>query len=297
MTAQHTGLHLGLPALAAVLAVVFCGVGLSGVRAEGPALPSASSKVAAELNVPLVAHRAIYNLTLLKSTGAKSPTSARGRLFYEFTGSPRDGYSQMFRQVTEVQPAEGATRLSDMRSATFEDGKDFSFYVKTTSDENAPDVVGGRAVKKRNHVLDIQLSKPTPETIDVDNEVLFPTEHLKRIIAAAKAGQHILDVKVFDGSDDGKKVYDTTTIIGRPITTPAADVAAAHVASMATMQRWPVTIGYFGDDKKDEGPSYTLAFELYENGVSRALRFDYGDFTLAGQMTNLDLLPPKKLRE
>jgi hypothetical protein len=34
-----------------------------------------------------------------------------------------------------------------------------------------------------------------------------------------------------------------------------------------------------------------LSFQLYENGISRALRLDYGDFVLAGEMTSLELLP------
>jgi len=263
--------------------------------AEGPVPPIPVTAAPTQV-MPFAAHRATYDLKLIKSVGAKSPTSARGRLLYEFTGSPSDGYAQEFRQVTEVQPAEGTTRLSDMRSATFEKDGDFSFYVKTISDDNAPEVVSGEAVKRRNDILAIQLSQPQTETVAVDNKVLFPTEHLIRIIAAAKAGQRLLDVKVFDGSDDGKKIYDTTTIIGRPITGAAPDAPLAHLQAMAEMRRWPVTISYFDPGKKDEGPSYTLAFELYENGISRALRFDYGDFTLGGEMTSLELLPRRAPR-
>ena len=293
---RHSWSRLPPAGLVAFFGIAVVALGFSSSRAEGPMLPPVSGKADVAPALPLAAHRAVYDLTLVKSVGAKSPTSARGRLFYEFTGSPRDGYSQMFRQVTEVQPAEGATRLSDMRSATFEDGKQFAFYVKTISDDNSPDLVGGEAIKKRNDVLDIRLSKPTAETVAVDNQVLFPTEHLIKVIAAAKAGQRLLDAKVFDGSDDGKKVYDTTAIIGREIRTPAPDTALAQVASMAKMSRWPVTISYFDPGKKDEGPSYTLAFELYENGVSRALHFDYGDFTLGGELTSIELLPAKKPR-
>lgn len=278
-------------ALAAGVALVAMSV--SAGRAEGPVMSPVTRN--AEPVVPLVSHRAIYKVTLLKALGAKSPSSARGRVSYEFTGSPCDGYSQIFRQITEIQPGEGATRLSDMRSATFEDveGTSFSFDVKTTVDSNPPDVVDGHANKKTNDVLAIELSKPTSQTIDVGSDVLFPTAHLKRIIATAKAGQHILGVKVFDGSDDGKKVYDTTTIIGRPITTPTGDPGPAHLASMDSMRRWPVSISYFEEGKKDQEPVYTLGFELFENGVSRALRFDYGDFVLAGEITNIELLPTK----
>ena len=289
-------MSIGTLAKAAVLAwaLAASGLGAGVCHAEGPAIVPNATAPAAVPQLPLADHRAAYRITLLTSTGTKSPTFARGRVSYEFTGSFCDGYSQVFRQITELQPAEGATRLSDMRSATFEDPdeKGFSFDVKTAVDEGAPDVVDGRASKKKD-VLAIQLSKPSAQTVDVDDEVLFPTAHLKRIIAAAKAGQHIVSVKVFDGSDDGKKVYDTTTVIGRPVTTPADDMGAAHIVAMDAMTRWPVSISYYEEGRKDGEPAYTLGFELYENGVSRALRFDYGDFVLGGEMTSLELLPMK----
>ncbi len=243
--------------------------------------------------VALAAHRAAYRITLSSAVGSKSPTAARGRVSYEFNGSACEGFSQTFRQVTELQPAEGTTKMSDMRSATYEDGdgRTFSFDIKTSTDQGPPDVVDGHAERSGNDVLAIKLSKPNEQAVTVDNDVLFPTAHVRRIIATAKAGQHLLSVKVFDGSDDGKKVYETTTIIGRQLTGPAGDLGAAHIIAMDDMPRWPVTISYFEEGRKDQGPAYVLGFELYENGVSRALRFDYGDFTLAGQMVSLDMLP------
>ena len=267
-------------------------------RAEAPpraAITGSAPPGKVGATVPLAAHRAAYRITLSSAFGSKSPTAARGRVSYEFTGSACEGFSQNFRQVTELQPAEGATKMSDMRSATYEDGegKSFSFDINTSSDEGPSDIVDGHAERKGNDVLAIKLSKPNQQAVTVDNDVLFPTAHVERIIAAAKAGRHILGAKVFDGSDDGKKVYDTTTIIGRPIVGPAGDVGAAHVAALDTMPRWPVTISYFEEGRKDQGPAYVLGFELYENGVSRALRFDYGDFTLAGQMVSLEMLPAK----
>lgn len=288
-----------VPMLCAAI-VVASGFGLT-IReglAAGPAMaPPVVKAPEAEPGpaepMPLVPHRATYRVTLLSSTGTKSPTNAQGRVSYEFSGSRCEGYTQNFRQITELQPAEGATRLSDMRSATFEDPdeKTFAFNVTTSLDNGGNEVIDGRALKK-NDALAIQISKPSRETIDVDQEVLFPTEHLRRILAAARADQHMLNAKVFDGSDDGKKVYDTTTIIGRPILTPADD-RGVDAALLARVRRWPVSISYFEEGKGDESPAYTLGFDLYENGVSRALRFDYGDFVLAGEMTNLEILPTK----
>ena len=278
------------------LAGAFCGTLIAAVSAQAEAPPRAAiTGTAPAAATPLASHRAMYKITLLKATGSKSPTAARGRVSYEFSGSACEGYSQTFRQLTEMQPGEGSTRISDMRSATFEDGEgqNFSFNIKTSNDQNPPDVVDGHAEREGGPVLAIKLSKPNEQTVDVGNDVLFPTAHLRRIIAAAKAGQQLLDVKVFDGSDDGKKVYDTTTIIGRQLVGPTNDPEPAHVAAMDTMPRWPVTIAYFEEGRKDQMPAYVLGFDLYANGVSRALRFDYGDFVLAGQMVSLDLAPTK----
>ncbi len=279
------------PAVALAFAIGAAGVPHHAVAALTGAIGEPGADVGRSAAMPLVNHRAVYRVTLLKSTGSKSPTGAQGRVSYEFTGSRCEGYSQNFRQITELQPAEGATRLSDMRSATFEDPdeKNFSFNVTTSIDNGSNETIDGRASKKQD-ALAIHISKPARETREVDQSVLFPTEHLEQILAAARAGEHLLGVKVFDGSDDGKKVFDTMAILGRPIVAPAAD-SGIDPALLANLRRWPVSISYFEEGKKDGVPSYTLAFDLYENGVSRALRFDYGDFVLAGQMTNLELLP------
>jgi hypothetical protein len=244
--------------------------------------------------MPLAAHRAIYELTLLKSTGTKSPTAARGRIAFDFSGSACEGYVQNFRQLTELQPAEGPTRISDMHSATFEDGdgKSFSFDMHTNVDNTQTDVVDGKASKEDDGEVAIALSKPKPSKLSLDTDVVFPTEHLKRILAAAENGQSLLALRVYDGSETGDKIYETTTIIGHPAAQPVVE-QAAQIPVLENMRRWPVSISYFDAGKKDQGPNYVLSFDLYENGISRALKLDYGDFILGGEMTSLELLPQR----
>jgi hypothetical protein len=58
-----------------------------------------------------------------------------------------------------------------------------------------------------------------------------------------------------------------------------------------------VTISYFDhasvEATGEQTPVYAIAFELYENGVSRALMLDYGDFVLTGEMTSLEMKDAK----
>ena len=40
-------------------------------------------------------------------------------------------------------------------------------------------------------------------------------------------------------------------------------------------------------------PVYSIGFEMYENGISRSLSLDYGDFVVAGEMSQLELKEAK----
>jgi hypothetical protein len=120
---------------------------------------------------------------------------------------------------------------------------------------------------------------------------------MRRIVVAARAGKSILQFPVFDGSDNGQKLYNTLTVIGKSIAPgakPPSD-AAAKIPALAKLTRWPVTISYFENESEkkqqtgEQTPAYSISFELYENGISRALTLDYADFSLAGELTSLEL--------
>jgi hypothetical protein len=246
---------------------------------------------AATASIPLAPHRAVYDLTLVKSKGLKAPTSAKGRIAYDFSGSACEGYVANFRQLVELEPVEGPQRVTDMHSATFEDGdaKTFRFQIDTRVDGQQNEDIDGSVARAADGALSVRLQKPKSGNFDLDRDILFPTEHMMKILGAAHAGQTILQAKVFDGSETGEKVYDTLTVIGRP----ADDVAseeAAHNAALNGLSRWPVAISYFDRDKADDVPAYVMSFDLYENGIARALKIDYGDFVLAGEMTSLEVL-------
>ena len=243
-------------------------------------------------NLPLAAHRAIYDLSLLKSTGDSAPASARGRIVFEFTGSACEGYAASFRQLTEVQSQEGDTSRSDMRSATFEDGdsQSFNFKVETVNNGRGADAVDGRAMKSKDGALSLDLRSPKRAKLDLDHRVVFPTEQILRIIEAAKQEKRTLDMKVFDGSDDGRKIFSTLTLIGKEAANPPEE-KAAQIKALETVRRWPVKVSYFDLAKKENNPDYIMSFDLFENGISGALKLDYGNFILKAEMTGLELLP------
>lgn len=246
--------------------------------------------------VPLAAHRVVYDLTLAKGgSGAKGVDNARGRIAFDFLGDACEGYALTYRQVMVLESTEVGARTSDLRTTTFESGDEKSFRFKTESDQQggAGRKLDGDAERAGAAGLAVQLRQPKRESVTLAGDVLFPSAHMKRLIAAARAGETTVNVKVFDGSDDGRKVYDTLGIIGRPIDLTAEQAVEPPLRNdaMSRMTRWPVTLSYFTPGDGERTPVYVISFELYENGVSRALRLDYGEFALKGEVARFDLMP------
>ena len=72
------------------------------------------------------------------------------------------------------------------------------------------------------------------------------------------------------------------------------DADAGKAGEFAKAAFWPVTIAYYNDKTgTDALPIYRMSFKLYENGITRDLTMDYGDFVLTGKLTKLDILKPE----
>ena len=65
--------------------------------------------------------------------------------------------------------------------------------------------------------ITVKLKAPVAKTFELDGKIVFPTEQIQHIIAAAREGKSVLELTVYDGSDNGEKVYNTLSVIGQPI--------------------------------------------------------------------------------
>jgi len=274
-----------------VLAVAAIGFGSS--FAGGQAVAAASGA--------FLAHQALYELNLVKSRGSNSINGARGRILYNFSGSACEGYTSEFRQVSELDSGEGKVTLSDLRSTSWEDGagKSYRFKIDTRMNDADSSPIDGVAERAGDHI-NVKLKQPVAKTFTLDGSTVFPTEQIQHIIAAARQGKTVLELTVYDGSDNGEKVYNTLSVIGQPIpgdrTIAAPDPSTSNDA-MKSLTRWPVTVSYYDRDAKakdgEQTPVYAMSFELYENGVSRALMLDYNDFVVSGVLGKFDVKDSK----
>jgi hypothetical protein len=254
--------------------------------------------------VPFLPHQALYDLSLVKSRGSSSINGARGRILYNFSGNACEGYTSEFRQVSELEIGEGKMTLSDLRSTSWEDGagKSYRFKIDSRMNDGDSSPVDGIAERTGDRIT-VKLKQPEAKTFTLDGSTVFPTEQIQHIIAAAREGKSILELTVYDGSDNGQKVFHTLSVIGHAITgdkqNESTDPSTTN-DQMKSMTRWPVTVSYYDRDarKKDgeETPVYSMSFELFENGVSRALVLDYNDFVISGALGKFDVKDEKDVK-
>ena len=277
-----------------------CGLGLVAGVCVTIALGANQAAVAAPA-VPFLAHQAAYELSLLKSRRNPAVDGASGRILYSFTGSECEGYTTEFRQVSQVDTEGGKSKVSDMRSTSWEDAaaKTYRFHISTTTDQVETSSVDGYAERSGDTVT-VKLKQPSARTFTLGKDIVFPTEQVRRIIDAAREGKSLLELDVYDGSEDGQKVFHTLTVIGQPVAadrTPATPDVGSGTDTLKGMTRWPVTVSYYDKsargDAGEQTPEYAMSFELYENGVSRALKLDFNDFVIGGAMSKFDVKTAK----
>jgi len=121
------------------------------------------------------------------------------------------------------------------------------------------------------------------------------------LFQAARAGKASFRSDLYDGSDKGEEVMYTVSALGR-VQAPGANrklPKATNADRLGGVRSWPVSIAFFASrsDRPDALPTHEIAFWMSENGVSRKIGIDYGDFALQGDLTQILFHEPSKCEQ
>jgi hypothetical protein len=272
------------------LGVVLLAVTLAETAAAAPPDP-----------VALAPHRAIYDITLGTVRAGAGVVDLSGRMVYELTGSRCEGYTQNMRFVTRMTNQEGNATVTDLRSSSWEnDAADqFRFNSSQHRDEQPGEQTAGDAARNPSSgEVKVQLTKPAKKIATLAGRPLFPIQHSIKLIDAARAGQTVFAADLYDGSEKGEKVYATNAFVGAKLA-PGFNKTLPPVKGaekLDDVEAWPVSISYYekGKNGEDLVPAYELAFVFFDNGVSRRIFIDYGEFSIKGELKELTMLEEGK---
>ena len=292
--------HLKSTSIKSTLTAALYAAGLSTtliMAAPGSAL--AVNTVPDQTTNHVTPHRAIYDLSLKDSISSANITDANGRMVFEVSGSKCDGYLVNMRFILSVLDNKGVTNVTDVRSSSWEGGDAKRFRFNTSQYFNqklAKTTVGNAEADAEGKGLSVKIDSPEKAKANFTEKTYFPTEHTIYVIEEALKGKKIVNAPIYDGSENGNTLYDTTAIIGKPLQTDQSVEKSGikNLEKLKDVTSWPVSISFYDKKKsvkQDLLPDYEISFRLYANGVSRSLLVDYGDFSLDGELKQIDFLP------
>jgi hypothetical protein len=260
----------------------------------GPGLFPASSGAAPATpptrpQVPLAAHRALYELTLDKARAGREITAARGTMGYEVV-DVCDGWATRQRLRMTLTNSEGQDTNMDSDYATWEskDGLSFRFHMVQKSDSAVTSQTDGSAhLTRAGGPGEVVYRLPKDLTTSLPVGTLFPMLHTLAIINAAREGKKYLALPLFDGTGDDGFEYSSIAILDYK---PPFKTDHAFLSPLSSTR---VRIAFFDHLSEASTPTYEVAMRYWENGVADAMLMDFGDFVMNAKLTELTPIPKR----
>ncbi len=272
--------HSRIAAASMVLAL------LAGLPAHAQVAP----KIDVAPKIEVAPHRAVYQMSLASAKSGSGVVSASGVLAFEW-GDGCDGWTVEQRyKLTLVFAQPGSVEIVT-NYATWEskDGLNYRFKVRKTKNGKADNDVSGQArLEGPGKKGKAEFTAPGKTVMDLPAGTVFPTEHTLVLLKQALEDKTVVRRMVFDGATaDG--AAEVNALIGRKL-----GIGQAGVAPYMDRPGWYMRMAYFNMDKdksQASEPDYEIGLELQDNGIARAIRLDYADFSIKGTLEKVELLP------
>lgn len=268
---------------AALAALFLATAGAAPGHAAGLAAP-----VPATSPVPLASHRALYTLTLHGAPGGDI-VAAKGSMGYEVMDAC-DGWATRQRLDMTITNSEGQDiqMVSDYATWESKDGLKFRFHMKQTTDTAVTSQTDGTAeLSRRGGPGEARYTLPKEKVVPLAAGTLFPMTHTATLIAGAKAGDKIMALPLFDGTDENGAEDSSIVVIDwkQPFET--------HWPALSALPSTRVRLAFFDHKPDTVTPNYEVGMRYWENGVADNMQMDFGDFVMDAKMTEFTLLPHK----
>ena len=234
-------------------------------------------------------HRALYTMSLGNARNDSGVVDARGTMDYEW-GETCDGWTieQRYRLKMRYAESSDVDIVSSFVTWESKDGLRYRFNQKQTRNGEVDEEIRGEARLDGPGKGGVaEFTKPQPQTLKLEPGVMFPSAHTILLIAKAEAGENFLSRQVFDGATVDGAVLVTAAIGGKVAPDPK-DPLQAPILQHAG---WRVRLAFFPANLAEEKPDYELGMLLLDNGVSRDMLIDYGDYTIKAKLDSIEALP------
>ena len=234
---------------------------------------------AAQAPTAMLAHKALYNLTMDTAKG-NDVVAARGTMGYEVTDAC-DGWAVRQRLRMTITNADGQDieMASDYTTWESKDGLKFRFHMRQTTDTEVTSQTDGEAVlQKAGGAGSAHYTTPHDTVSNLPAGTVFPMAHTSAIIAAARDKKHFVTLPLFDGTDENG--VEDSFIVVLDWKTPGAN----KWPDLAGLPSTRVHISFFDHAPTAITPTYEVGMRYWENGVADNMKMNFGDFIMDAKM-------------
>lgn len=227
----------------------------------------------------MLAHRALYNLTLASAKGG-DVAAARGTMGYEVTDAC-DGWAvrQRLRMTITNNDGQEIEMASDYATWEAKDGLRFRFHMRQTTDTAVTSQTDGEAsLDRQQGPGQAHYTSPHETTVALPAGTVFPMAHTAAIIAAARDKKRFLNLPLFDGTDENGLEDSFIVVLDwkQPMQTKWPVLSA--------LPSTRVRLSFFDHQGSGMTPNYEVGMRYWENGVADNMDMDFGDFVMHATM-------------
>ena len=239
--------------------------------------------------VELLPHRAVYRMSLAQGEMSRDVSSADGVMLYQFALAC-DGWTVENKTVLRLGYENDASTQTVWTFVSWEslDGHHFRFRARYEQDGQKLEKLEGQANVGDSGEGEAVFDEPQGLRIALPAGTLFPTAHMRDVLAAAGTDRHTLSRTVFDGSSVDNP-YQVNALFG-PLPAAAAE-GLAKSAGLPMLPAWWTRMAFFPLASQAALPEFEIDAQYRADGVADRIRQSFERFAVDVRLQNLQVLP------
>lgn len=238
-------------------------------------------------DIQMTSHRGLYNITLKSAVGGSGISGAKGTMAYNFANQCEGWTIENYTRLT-LDYGERGGADNDWRFVSWEakDGSNYRFRVRQDQDGMTVEELKGSARIGAGQAGKAVFVEPDNTEITLPKGALFPTSHIRQLLAAAKRGETSFPKVMFDGASL-ENPYEVSAMIRPGKGTENPLLAGKDGEKERTF--WKIHMAFFHLNSKESVPAFELSVNYRDDGIADYIYQDFGDFALTMKLTELEL--------
>lgn len=242
---------------------------------------------ASATDAELIPHQAVYRMTLAPGSRTIDVAAAEGVMIYR-ASRECGGWTVENHTVIRYSNPDGETFEDKWAFASWEadNGLSYRFRVLHKDGESADRIEGAASLDHANGGGVANYTAPQEAEVELPKGTLFPTAHLRQLIAAANNGETMFNRIVFDGTTEDNPYLVNVAIAPLP---GHGQSLAESLGAPASTPFWTrgAYFPYFGDS---EIPDFEMTIELRPDGIAQRVEQNFHDMGLRGTLLSIQIL-------